>query len=167
MLFRVSFATLSRMVAVNVRLLLLLQYRNILLLCQNARKRKRRCWVRPLWQKRKEQGIFHNLVQEMQLFDHFMYFKYFRMTPAMFEKLLRFVAPEITKIKTNFREPLPPALKLAVSLRFLATGEPPSSLSFGYRIALSTVCDIVGVVLKTIWETVGRRFVKVPSTKEQ
>ena len=38
---------------------------------------------------------------------------------------------------------------------------------FGYRIALSTVCDILGVVLKKIWETVGRRFVKVPSTKEQ
>ena len=127
------------MVAVNVRLLLLLQYRNILLLCQNARKRKRRCWVRPLWQKRKEQGIFHNLVQEMQLFDHFMYFKYFRMTPATFEKLLRFVAPEITKIKTNFREPLPPALKLSDSVWILGIGEILPLLLFSYRIALTSL----------------------------
>ena len=139
-----------------------------LLLCSHLREKKRRLhWVRPLWIKRKEQGIFHNLVQEIRLFDQFTFFKYLLMSATTFDKLLRLIAPQITKIKTNFREPLPPAMKLLFSLRFLATGEPPSSLSFGYRLAFSTVCEILGTVPKKIWEIVGPQCVSLPRNKEQ
>ena len=55
--------------------------------------------------KGKSRYIFHNVVLEMQLFGHFKCFRYLRMTLPTFEKLLGFVAPEITKIKSNFREP--------------------------------------------------------------
>ena len=82
------------MVGINVRLLLLMQYRNTLLLCSHLReKKRRRHWVRPLWKKRKEQGMFHNLVQEMRLFNQFIFFKCFRMSATTFDKLLTFVLP--------------------------------------------------------------------------
>ena len=155
------------MVSINVQLLLLMQYRNTLLSCSHLReKKRRRHWVRPLWKKRKEQGMFHNLVQEMRLFDQLMFFKYFRMSATTFDKLLRLIAPQITKIKTNFREPLPPAMKLLFSLRFLATGEPPSSLSFGYRLVFSNVSEILGTV-QMIWEVIGQQCVSLPCNKEQ
>ena len=61
------------------------------------------------------------------------------MTLATFEKLLESVAPEITKIKTNFREPLLPALKLSDSVWILGIGEILPLLLFSYRIALTSL----------------------------
>ena len=33
------------------------------------KKKKRRMWVRPIFTKRREQGEYHNLLQEMRLSD--------------------------------------------------------------------------------------------------
>ena len=43
-----------------------------------------------------------------------MHFNYFRMLPSMFNEFLRLVGPSIVRKGSNFREPLPPSLKLAV-----------------------------------------------------
>ena len=64
------------------------------------------------------------------MFDVSSYRNFVRMDAASFEELLQMVAPLITYQDTTMREAIPPAERLAVTLRFLATGElfPPVSM---------------------------------------
>ena len=60
-----------------------------------------------------------------------------RMDAAMFEELLRMVAPLITYQDTTMREAIPSAERLAVTLCFLATGELYSfSVSMQYLLCM-------------------------------
>ncbi|KAJ8914255.1 hypothetical protein NQ315_003620 [Exocentrus adspersus] len=104
---------------------------SIALLTANTRKR-RRWWVRPIYQKRMQQGDYHNLMREMRLSDCEMFFHYTRLTVEQFDDLLRTVGPHITK-KSN-RAPLGPVQRLAITLRFLATGCSHQTLAFQFRI---------------------------------
>uniref|UniRef100_A0A667WYG0 DDE Tnp4 domain-containing protein n=1 Tax=Myripristis murdjan TaxID=586833 RepID=A0A667WYG0_9TELE len=66
-----------------------------------------------------------------------------RMTAEEFEFVLSKVAPLITKTHTKLRRAITAKERLALTLRFLATGESFSSLSFQFRIGESTVSMIV------------------------
>ena len=60
---------------------------------QEKGQRKHKFWIRQTYRERKEKGEFHQLVLEMKLFDHQLFFRYFRMLPTKFEELLNFVGP--------------------------------------------------------------------------
>ena len=146
---------------------LALQNQIIAAVLLQRKQRKRSVWVRRLWRARQQQGHFSNLIAEMRLQDHTMHFYYFRMLPATFDDLLRLVGPSLTKERSHFREPLPPGLRLAVALRYLATGESQASLSFNYRLGRSTVCKILDEVLNKIWVTLSPIAVAFPSSPDE
>ena len=74
-------------------------------------------------------------MQELQLEDEGSFYNYLRMEPAMFDELLQRVGPRIAKQNTNWRASLEPGLKLAVTLRFLATGDKYPTLQYQYRVS--------------------------------
>eukprot|EP00795_Rhopilema_esculentum_P010219 gene10219-18903_t len=115
-------------------------------LLKRKEKKARSVWVRKLWKNQQQQGHYNNLIAEMRLQDHSMHFNYFRMLPSTFDDLLHLAGPSLVRQRTRFREPLPPALRLAVAVRYLATVESQASLSYNYRIGRSTVCDILNEV---------------------
>lgn len=45
------------------------------------------------------------------------FYLYFRMTPECFDEVLDWIHPEIIKMSTNFREPIPKQERLAITLR--------------------------------------------------
>eukprot|EP00795_Rhopilema_esculentum_P008700 gene8700-14721_t len=92
-------------------------------LLKRKEKKTRSVWVRKLWKNREQQGHYNNLIAEMRLQDHSMHFNYFRMLPSTFDDLLHLVGPSLVRQRTRFREPLPPALRLAVAVRYLATAD--------------------------------------------
>lgn len=94
----------------------------MIVLRRRRRRRARTVWVRPWIQRREDQGAFHNLVQELEAEDPEMYKKYFRMTPEGFKTILEKIRPLIYKMDTVMRKAITPAERLAVTLRFLATG---------------------------------------------
>ena len=68
----------------------------LLILYRRRKQRKRnkyknRFWVRKLFQHRKTHGEFHNLVKELKLHDHELFFKQFRMDPCQMEEVLSWV----------------------------------------------------------------------------
>ncbi|KAG8177535.1 hypothetical protein JTE90_023440 [Oedothorax gibbosus] len=67
-------------------------------------------------------GCCENLMKELALEDPEGYRRYLRMDTETFELLLSYVAPSITKRDTNMREAIPAAERLAITLRFFATG---------------------------------------------
>ena len=51
-------------------------------------KARREVWVRSFFAKRREQGEFHNLLQELRLCDPDSHFTYLRMLKERFDDLL-------------------------------------------------------------------------------
>ena len=82
-------------------------------------------------------------------------------------KLLRMVKPLIQKKHTNYRKPISPQVRLAVTLRYLALGDGFRSLSQQFRIGLSTTRQIVRETYKAICEVLVDDYLQTPRTKEE
>ena len=54
------------------------------------------------------------------------------MSPIVFEELLSFVSPIIVKQSTAMRGPISPSERLAVSLRYLVTGDAQCTVAASY-----------------------------------
>ncbi|XP_047112265.1 uncharacterized protein LOC124789022, partial [Schistocerca piceifrons] len=65
------------------------------------------------------------------------------------------------------REAISPSRRLAVTLRFLATGESFKSLAFSHRIAQPTISNVIVDVCTAICETLKDQYLKAPSTEEE
>lgn len=82
-------------------------------------KKKKRIWVRTCILGREIRSEASSLVQEIRLHDLDWYYNYTRMTPECFDELLILIEPIIRKQETNFRKPIPPAIRLLITLRYI------------------------------------------------
>ncbi|CAB3251505.1 unnamed protein product [Arctia plantaginis] len=129
------------------------------------RKRCRKRWVKN-WVLKRNQYTHLNITQEMLLGDDLNdYAIYFRMSEDLFEKLLNLASPYITKQDTHMRQAISPREKLAVTLRYIATGR-------SFR-CLKTSCIISeAVISKAVISTcrammyVLRDYIKMPTNTE-
>ena len=98
-------------------LLLLLNRRR-----QRRQRRDRRWYVRPLNTTRDQDGEFVSLVLPMRSLDEERHFQYFRMSAPKFDDLVSRVIPYLPDSHQNHRNPIGASQRLAVTLRYLATG---------------------------------------------
>ncbi|KAM4618365.1 uncharacterized protein ACJ7VT_007767 [Polymixia lowei] len=142
----------------------------LLLLClleeKNRKKKQRRWSVCPLNKRRKEEGEYSILVQEMRTMDDELHFSYFRMSAARFDDLKNRLEPYIKHANTH-RAPINLSERLAVTLRVLASGSSQQCVAASYKMGGSTVCAIVSEVCAAIWEALSGDFVKLPSSKQE
>ena len=91
------------------------------------------------------------------------------MSKESFDDLLSRVEPYLTtRLYMNSKRPyISPAEKLAVTLRFLATGNSQISLSFNFRIGRATVSHIVHETCQLLWNVLLNEFLKFPTTEEE
>ena len=137
----------------------------VALLHLRRRRPRRRIWVHEILQGREQHGEFHRLVQELRL-DGERFQRYFRLDREQFDQLLSMIGPVITMMTTNYRRPIPPAERLAICLRFLATGDSYRTIACSYRVGVSTVARIVTQVTKVIWDALVPEFMPVPTTED-
>ena len=90
---------------------------------KKKKKKPRRIWVKPWIQERDRLGAYNALICEFTLHEREDYRRFMRMNTETFHELLEKIRPYITKKETHLRKPISPEEKLAVTLRFLATGE--------------------------------------------
>ena len=83
------------------------------------------------------------LVRDLRLHDHEYFFSCFRMSLSTFEELLSFVAPIIAKESTAMRDPIGPSERLALTLRYLVTGDAQRTLAASYRISPTTITRLL------------------------
>ena len=133
------------------------------------KRRLRRFWVRGIFQRRIQQGEYHNLLQEMRLNDPESHFRYLRMSRATLDELLVKVRPFLRhrKYQSALRPEISPAERLAITLRYLATGNSQVSLSFNFRVGRSTLCPILRETCSVIWQVLCKEFVRAPSTEDE
>ena len=87
---------------------------------------------------------------------------------ADFEFILTKIFDRISpKERLGGTNPINADERLALTHRFLATGEALKSLSFQFRISLSAVSYIVKGCCKAIVEKMASEFIKVPSSQEE
>ncbi|KAI8432791.1 hypothetical protein MSG28_013744 [Choristoneura fumiferana] len=89
-----------------------------------------------------------------------------RMAPEDFDHLLSLTIEKIRKSSTNFRDSIPAYDKLAVTLRFLATGDSYESLMYFTKMSKSTICNAISEVCAAINEAL-QNYAKTPSTEEE
>lgn len=129
----------------------------------------RSCWTRPwLTEERRQQlGQYTSLLDtQLRLEDPVAFRNFTRVTPGVFDEILERVAPVIRKQETNYRHPLTAGLKLAITLRHLATGDSYRSLAYGFRCGISTISEMIPEVCRAIVEAYKDEVFNIPSTPE-
>ena len=106
-------------------------------------RRNRVNWVRPWMARREERGVFHQLARELAVEDAGGYRDFFRVSSQQFEFLFNAVSHTISRQDTKLRSSIKPAERLAVMLRYLATGETFKSLEYSFRISRTMISSIV------------------------
>ena len=138
-----------------------------LIVQRRGRVRGRRFWVRPWILRRPLLGHYERLMAELSREDVPAFKNFVRKEPAMFQELLERLTPRIAKKDTWYRRSLPPGLKLAITLRHLATGDGYPSLMYAFRFAESTISGIVRDVCQAIVEGYAEEVIACPTTPEE
>lgn len=114
-------------------------------------RRKRKVWVRDWIRRRHDLGCYSQLLRELENEVPHLYKNFLRMNIGDFNNLLEMVSPLIQKTDTNMRKAISPGERLALTLRFLATGDSFMSLQYLFRIPQSTISTIVPEVCDAIY----------------
>ena len=153
-----------------------LEYQHQLLVAENRKRRepprrqrrRKRWWVRP-WltpARRLEYGHYNRLMQELRVEDENSFTNYVRMPPQMFDELLQRITPVIQRQHTRLRPPLEAGLKLALTLRHLATGDRYPTLHYDFRCGRINVGVIVQEVCQAIIQELKDEVMPLPRTQE-
>ena len=94
------------------------------------------------------------------------YKNFLRMDPEMFQELLVRVGPKIEKKDSFCRKALEPGLKLAITLRYLATGNSYRSLQYGFRVASNTISLLIPAVCEAITAAYAGEVFSCPVTPD-
>ncbi|XP_060561924.1 putative nuclease HARBI1 [Ruditapes philippinarum] len=129
-------------------------------------RRRRSIWVKPWLQRRVFYGQYDTLMMELMRESRGDFKTYLRMEPEMFREILTRVAPRITKNKQR-RPPLEAGLKVAITMRFLATGNSYHSLAFDFRVAHNTISLFVPEVCEAIVAEFKDEVICTPSTPDE
>uniref|UniRef100_A0A915E977 DDE Tnp4 domain-containing protein n=1 Tax=Ditylenchus dipsaci TaxID=166011 RepID=A0A915E977_9BILA len=117
-----------------------------------------------MWEKRHRSGSYRILLPELKQHAE-KFHSYMRMNLSEFNNLLAVVTPWLTR--RSIRTPINPEERLMLTLRFLATGEAFRSLSFQFRLGISTVSKIVASTCCAIFNALKTDYLQVPATEEE
>ncbi|KAL4105082.1 hypothetical protein QTP88_020357 [Uroleucon formosanum] len=139
-------------------LALLYAYKN------HTKARKKKWWVRPSLQSRKVANG-SKLLNELREDDELnfelrgSFHNFLRMSSSDFENILCKIEPIIKKSDTFMRQAIPVQERLAVTLRFLATGDSYMSLSYLFKISKQSISEIIPEVCTAIIDVL-KEFIK-------
>ena len=89
--------------------------------------------------RRLQYGHYHRLMCGLRYEDTASYFNFLRVPPDMFDELQDRLGQLIAKQGTSYRKALEPGLKLAMTMRHLASGDRYASMKFDLRVPHNTM----------------------------
>ena len=131
---------------------------------EKRRRGKTRDWVR----RRDELGMYATLIKELIVEDRCSFKQMFRMSVEDFEIVLQnindLISPEEVQ---GGHHPISPDERLALTLKYLATGESFRSLSFQFRISRVAVSYIIKGCCDAIVKRMVPTFIPLPSSPDE
>uniref|UniRef100_UPI00358E87A6 putative nuclease HARBI1 n=1 Tax=Myxine glutinosa TaxID=7769 RepID=UPI00358E87A6 len=138
-----------------------------------APEKKRKQYVKTVWvhnwlleQQRPQHGWYGQLMEALEEGDLTTYKRLLRMDPDLFRVLVDRLTPRLLKQDTNMRKALPVGLKVALTLRFLASGDSYVTLACGFRVGTSTISHMIGEVCQAIYDEYHEELISCPTTPE-
>ena len=116
---------------------------------------------------RQEKRCYSNLLADLIHTDILLYQNFVRMPPALFYLIEERRHHRIKRSVTNFRKPLEVGLKLAITLRHLATGETYTSLQYHWLVGRTTISKFVPQVCRTILAEFQDEYLHCPDTPDE
>ena len=124
-------------------------------------------WVRQWINRRPQLGLYDRLMVELRNEDPRAFKNFMRMPPVMYDELVERLILILTKETTNWRAPLDPGLKVAITLRHLASGSKYREMQYGWRVPHNTISLIVREVCEAIVHVYREEILAPPETPEQ
>lgn len=112
------------------------------------RKKRTRIWIRPYLSRR---DTLDSVDKELML-DKYLFKNFTRMSKSDFEFLVNRIGPNIQRQDTNMRNAIPVTTRLAITLRYLATGDSFKSLMYLFRVSAYSISTIVPEVCEALIE---------------
>ena len=129
---------------------------------QKSTRKPRSVWMWPYLQRRMEYGHYENLMQELSRECPELFKNFARMDRQLFDDIVERVTPLIQKKTTFWRKPIPAGLRVAITLRFLATGDSYKSLQYSFRVAHNTISQTVPETCRAIITVYGDEELRTP-----
>ena len=123
--------------------------------------------MRPWLLKRRRYGLYEKLKNHLREGDVRSFKNFVRMEPGMFNQIVADLTRRLKSTTTNCRKPLSVGLNLAITLRYLATGDSYKSLAYGFRLAPNTIVSIVPEVCQAIYDHYHETAFKCPTTEAE
>lgn len=134
---------------------------------QEAPVKKRRRPVRPWLRQRYTMGHNDTLLMELEADDLNTFRNYLRMDTETFYEILQRITPRIIKKDTNFGNSISPRLRLAATLRFLATGNSSKTIGYAFRVSYQIVCEFIIEVCQAIIDEYAKEVIVTPTTPDE
>ncbi|CAH1997214.1 unnamed protein product [Acanthoscelides obtectus] len=127
-------------------------------------KRRRRYWVHPILSQKYVEGAFYTMFEKLREHDE-KFFNYFRMSTATFDYLLEKLSCSLQRQDTQMRLCVPPKEMLAITLRYLASGNTFTDMHYAYRLGVSTISKIIKDVCHSIWNILKDEYLPTPTVE--
>ena len=118
-------------------------------------------WCKPWLLRRSELGVFDTLLEELRTESITDYENFIRMSEINFNDIVSKIEIDIQKQNTVMRDAIPPAVKLAVTIRFLASGTTYKDLGYQFGIHQTTLTKVIPEVCDAIYRRLSPEFMKV------
>ena len=102
-----------------------------------------------------------------RLVNFILFLRFLRISPEMFDHLLSLATSLISKKDTKLRKTIPSNKRLALTLRFLASGELQISLSFQFGLGRVTVSNIIYERCEIIYQVLSEKYLRSPRSPEE
>ena len=121
----------------------------------------------PYLRRRVERGYYNTIIKELSTESPLLYRNFTRINEALFDEIVLRVTPHIRRKLTYWRRPIEPGLRVAITLRYLATGETYRSLPYQFRVAPNTISKIVPDTCRAIVAEFGDEYLHTPNTADE
>lgn len=122
-----------------------------ILMLKKVRKRRNKR-QRSIWMKDYLKTRNFGIIRQLELNENILFKNFMRMSMRDFYLLLEMIKPKIIKKNTRFREAIPAEVKLAITLRYLATGDSFMSLMYLFKVSKQFISSMLPEVLRAIIE---------------
>ena len=133
----------------------------------SPKRQRRSCQTRPWLQRRPLYGQYENLLRELKEEDPKGFRIFQRLSPEVWNQVYEKVEPILERRVTPMRDPISVGLRLAITLRYLASGDNYQSHMFGFRVAANTICGIIPETCQAICDVLQADYFQCPRTPDE